>query len=70
MANERIDFSKYLAGMRAERGGRAESEGVSWHAHPQRETRSQSEKEQFPDYFQRQQKQKEQESEYRRGRGY
>jgi hypothetical protein len=69
MANDRIDFSKYLAGMRAERG-RAESEEVSRQVHPQRETRSQHEKEQSPDYYQRQQKQKERESDYRRGRGY
>jgi len=58
MANDRIDFSKYLAGVRAENGGRAESEGVSRQAHPQRETRSQPEKERFPDYYQKQQKER------------
>jgi len=69
MANDRIDFSKYLAGMRAERG-RAESEEVSRQVQPQREIRSQSEKEQSPDYYERQQKRKERESEYRRERGF
>jgi len=52
---EKID--RALAGLRAQGGGRAESEGVSRQAHPERETRSQSEKERFPDYFTRQQQQ-------------
>jgi len=55
--------------MRAERG-RAESEEVSRQVQPQREIRSQSEKEQSPDYYERQQKRKERESEYRRERGF
>jgi hypothetical protein len=53
-----IDFSRYFAGVRAESGGRAESEEVSRHNHPERETRSQPEKERFPDYFQRQQRER------------
>jgi hypothetical protein len=47
---EKID--RALAGIRAERGGRAESEGVSHQQHPQRETRPPSEK-QHADWFQR-----------------
>jgi hypothetical protein len=64
MANNRIDFSKYLSNTRAE------SECVSRHMNPQRETRPQSEKEQSPDYFQRQQKLKEPDRAYRQERGY
>jgi hypothetical protein len=55
---QNIDFSKYLSGMRAQSGGRAESEGVSHQNQPQRETRPQSEKEHFPDYYQRQQRER------------
>jgi hypothetical protein len=42
MADERINFSRF-----------AESEGVSQQQHPQRETRTQAEKERAPDYHQR-----------------
>lgn len=58
MADDKIDFSKYLSGTRAETGGRAESECVSRQTHPERETRPQSEKERFPDYYQRQEKER------------
>lgn len=47
------DFEQYLAGLRAQSGGRAATEGESKRALPQRETRPQSEKERFPDYFNR-----------------
>lgn len=50
---EKID--RALAGIRAQSGGRAETECVSRHAHPERETRPQSEKERNPDYYTRQQ---------------
>ena len=50
---EKID--RALAGIRAERGGRAESEGVSRAAHVERETRPQAEKERHPDYYNREQ---------------
>jgi hypothetical protein len=56
--SERIDITKYLAGIRIESGGRAETEEVSRLNQPQREMRPQAEKEAFPDYFQRQQKQR------------
>jgi len=42
MADERIDFTRA-----------AESEGVSHHIHPERETRPQAEKERAPDTYQR-----------------
>jgi hypothetical protein len=48
---DEIDLSKYAASTRAVSGGRAESEDVSRHNHPERETRSTSEKELHPDYF-------------------
>jgi len=50
---EKID--RALAGIRAQSGGRAETECVSRQAHPERETRPQSEKERNPDYYTRQQ---------------
>jgi hypothetical protein len=49
--DEKIE--KAIAGIRAQNGGRAESEGVSRQQHVQRETRPQSEKEKFPDYYNR-----------------
>jgi hypothetical protein len=52
---ERID--RALSGIRGESGGRADTEGVSRQAHPQRETRPQSEKERHPDYYNRQREQ-------------
>ncbi len=51
-SGEKMD--RALAGIRGERGGRAESEPVSRRAHPERETRPQSEKERFPDYYRQQ----------------
>lgn len=50
---EKID--RALAGIRAQSGGRAETETVSRQAHPERETRPQAEKERNPDYYTRQQ---------------
>ena len=50
---ERIE--RALAAIRGESGGRAETEGVSRRAHPERETRPQLEKERHPDYYTRQQ---------------
>jgi hypothetical protein len=58
MANEQIDFSKYFAGMRAQTGGRADSEEVSRQMHPERETRPQLEKEHHPDWFERQKRER------------
>jgi hypothetical protein len=56
MANgDKMD--RALAGIRAERGGRSETECVSRQAHPERETRPQAEKERFPDYYNRQKEQ-------------
>lgn len=46
-------IEKALAGIRSQSGGRAETEIVSRHAHPERETRPQPEKERFPDWYQR-----------------
>jgi len=53
---DKIDASRCLAqvGIRAQTGGRAESEGVSRQAHPVHETLSLNEKEHFPDYYERQ----------------
>ena len=45
---ELIDFSKFTR-----RTVEAEREGVSWQKQPQRETRSQPEKERMPDWYQR-----------------
>jgi len=50
---EKVDVTKYLAGARVSSGGRAESECVSRNDRPERETRSQLEKELHPDYYQR-----------------
>jgi hypothetical protein len=50
-------MARALAGIRAQSGGRAETECVSRQAHPERETRPQSEKERFPDYYTRQREQ-------------
>lgn len=50
-------MDRALAGIRAERGGRSETECVSRQAHPERETRPQAEKERFPDYYNRQKEQ-------------
>jgi hypothetical protein len=59
MANdEKVDISKYLGGIRVASGGNAESEDVSRHNHPERETRPQLEKELHPDYFQRKQRER------------
>ena len=52
-ANEIIDFSRYLGSARAQSEGRAANERESKRAHPERETRPQSEKERFADSFQR-----------------
>ena len=49
---ERIN--RALAAIRGQSGGRAESEGVSRQANPERETRPQAEKEKYPDYYNRQ----------------
>lgn len=57
--DKNVDIDKYLNGVRHESGGRAQSECTSRMAWPQRETRPQSEKERFPDYFQRKQKERE-----------
>jgi hypothetical protein len=54
MANTWDDFRKYLTGMRAESGGRAENEETSRQNHVQRGTRPQSERERYPDYYERQ----------------
>ena len=51
---EKVDISKYLAGSRVEAGGRAETEGVSRHNHPERETRPALEKLLYPDYYEKQ----------------
>jgi hypothetical protein len=48
---EKID--RALAGIRAQSGGRAESEYVSKRDLPQRETRPQGEKERSPDWYNR-----------------
>ncbi len=56
---KQVDLSAYLAGSRAESGGRAANEEESRQAQPQRETRPQREKELFPDYFERKQRQQE-----------
>jgi hypothetical protein len=49
---ERIE--RAMAGIRGASGGRAETEGVSRQAQPERETRPQAEKERHPDYYTRQ----------------
>lgn len=51
--DEKIDFSKYLAGLRAKAGGRASNEEESRRAQPSRGERPHSERERFPDYHQR-----------------
>jgi hypothetical protein len=50
---ERRDLQAYLAGLRAEGGGRAATEEESREMHPERETRPTSEKISFPDYSER-----------------
>ena len=55
-AQKQVDLSPYLAGSRAESGGRTANEEESRQAQPQRETRPQREKELFPDYFERKQR--------------
>jgi hypothetical protein len=60
MANEdSFDIRKYLSGIRAASGGRAESEGVSHQMQPERGTRPQAERERVPDYFERKQRERE-----------
>lgn len=44
-------LSKYAASNRSASGGRAESEDVSRHNRPERETREAAEKERYPDYY-------------------
>ena len=53
---DKIDASRFLAqvGIRAQTGGRAESEGVSRQSHPVHETLFLNEKEHIPDYYERQ----------------
>lgn len=46
-------MDRALAGIRADRGGRSETECVSRQAHPERETRPQAEKEAHKDYYNR-----------------
>jgi hypothetical protein len=50
---DKIDASRFLAqvGIRAQTGGRAESEGVSRQSHPVHETLFLNEKEHIPDYY-------------------
>ena len=53
---DKIECSRFLVqvGIRAQTGGRADSEGVSRQAHPECETPPQSEEQRFPDYYQQQ----------------
>jgi hypothetical protein len=55
---EKIDVSKYLAASRVELGGRAETEDVSRHNHPERETRPALEKLLYPDFYEKQQRER------------
>lgn len=52
MADDKIDFSKYLAAIRSESAGRANEE-ESRQAQPERETRPQAQKEKLRDWFAR-----------------